>query len=376
MINVTKIGKVDITTLQSQYDYKMKRINLPVDILYTKDAVAGRKRDEYSLVNGSIPMNTGTRVYIGKEVNRRTFVAIKEIAVNHKNGAKNTADSKNRMEQVKQNLFYETLYMNKVKSACGPINIFYNRTATRLYLVQNLMTGTASDTLDAIRPQGSDLPARSTVLIMCALATRHLIELHKKDILHLDIKPINLMYSKQQNRVEFIDYGLSTQGPRAHSRGQGTPAYASAAQMGHFECTKRDDLVSLGVTFIELMTKNALFTRLDRGLAVAHEDFRYRNDPYQNPRVKAKISWVMDSVEARHPEFAHLCEQMVDDRRHPHLTAALVYEQVSKMVQNLDEKEYTDGKALWDKIPSYVERIQSRINALVLREKELPKKSK
>lgn len=372
MINMEKIQGYDITTHQNQnqHGYKIKEIRSKVEIIYTKDAIAGAKKDNKYTSDSAIPVNYGVRVYVGKEANRNTLVAIKEITVKHTNNNKNTDRSKLCLESLKKTLFVEVDYMRRAKSACGPIDLFYNSKGSRLYVVQNLMTGTAIDILDAIRPTEKVLPLRSTVLFMCTLAARHLQELHAQNILHFDIKPLNLMYSKQQNRVEFIDYGLSGDGPQARPSHRGTPAYASQAQDGLFICSKRDELVSLGVTFIELMTKQALFFDRRDGIRINHHTFEYRNYSGQDSRVTAEIARVLNDVHSRHPLFKNLCERMIDTRQNPVLTAEFVSDRLADMIQQLEEDEYDTGLRAWNSIPDYVERIQKKIDSLVNWEQE------
>jgi serine/threonine protein kinase len=78
--------------------------------------------------------------------------------------------------------------------------------------------------------------------------------MHSVDILHRDIKPSNCMISK--NRVYFVDFGLSNTIESIDVQGEtivGTPPFISIhVHEGHCP-SRRDDLLSLGYTFLSLL---------------------------------------------------------------------------------------------------------------------------
>jgi len=76
---------------------------------------------------------------------------------------------------------------------------------------------------------------------------------HQHDVIHLDIKPSNIMLSVE-NKIKLIDFGISQTRNRANERVMGTPLYMSPEQIDGENIDERTDIYSLGVTIYELIT--------------------------------------------------------------------------------------------------------------------------
>lgn len=79
---------------------------------------------------------------------------------------------------------------------------------------------------------------RTDELLHIAIAlTRILGELHKRGIVHKDVKPDNIQYDAESGRVQLIDFGISSTPSSSlselrESKIEGTLAYMSPEQTG------------------------------------------------------------------------------------------------------------------------------------------------
>jgi len=106
-----------------------------------------------------------------------------------------------------------------------------------------------------------------------------LAQAHAHGIIHRDIKPGNLMLTRDGN-VKIVDFGLATLGgqPRITNVGQvvGTASYMSPEQARGQEVDGRTDVWALGVVMYEMLTHRLPFVAQSDGAvlhAIVHDDF-------------------------------------------------------------------------------------------------------
>lgn len=76
---------------------------------------------------------------------------------------------------------------------------------------------------------------------------------HNKQVLHLDIKPANIMLSNK-NEIKLIDFGISSDSKKTSKEIMGSPYYMSPEQISGKDIDERSDIYSVGVTIYELFT--------------------------------------------------------------------------------------------------------------------------
>jgi predicted ATPase/signal transduction histidine kinase/tRNA A-37 threonylcarbamoyl transferase component Bud32 len=99
-----------------------------------------------------------------------------------------------------------------------------------------------------------------------------LAEVHRRGIIHKDIKPANLVVNEATGEVKIADFGIASRLPREHQAPrnpalmEGTLAYMSPEQTGRMNraMDQRTDLYSLGVTFYEMLTGTLPFAPRDQ----------------------------------------------------------------------------------------------------------------
>jgi serine phosphatase RsbU (regulator of sigma subunit) len=120
------------------------------------------------------------------------------------------------------------------------------------------------------------LPLALALRIGAGLA-RALAELHRRDVVHKDVKPGNVLVSSDGARVELIDFGVASWLGREAARVregdavEGTLAYLAPEQTGRTgrAIDARADLYALGVTLYELVAGRRPFEATDP-LALLH----------------------------------------------------------------------------------------------------------
>ncbi len=103
-------------------------------------------------------------------------------------------------------------------------------------------------------------------------------EMHRRNIIHKDINPTNIIVNLETAQVRLNDFGIATRLSAEQPRHlqhphllEGTIAYMSPEQTGRMnrDVDYRSDLYSLGVTFYEMLTGRVPFESLD-ALEVIH----------------------------------------------------------------------------------------------------------
>jgi serine/threonine protein kinase len=124
------------------------------------------------------------------------------------------------------------------------------------------------ETLDRFLPG----PMEMTRFLGLAVGTAAALSgLHEKDLIHKDVKPINVLVSAATGEARLMGFGIASRFPRERQAPEppefiaGTIAYMAPEQTGRMNRSidSRSDLYALGVTLYEMVTGTLQFTASD-----------------------------------------------------------------------------------------------------------------
>ena len=167
------------------------------------------------------------------------------------------------------------------------------------YLVMEYVDGKSLHEYANLAP----LPADDVASLVAALATA-VHDLHRQEVIHLDIKPANVLYRTDGEAV-LIDFGLAHHGhfpdlvEEEFHKPVGTSAYISPEQVMGNRSDPRSDLFALGVILYQLCTG-----RLPFGEPATLSGFRRRL--YFDPPPPRR--WVPDLPEWMQETILHCLE--------------------------------------------------------------------
>ena len=156
------------------------------------------------------------------------------------------------------------------------------------YMAMEFVEGQTVKTL--IKAQGA-LPEQ-LVRYIFAYACRGLDYAHQHSIVHRDVKPGNMMLTRQRT-LKIMDFGLAKfveEAGSQHTRAIGTPYYMSPEQVVGRQLDGRSDIYSLGVSMFEVSTGKLPFTTGDLS-------YHHLHTPPPDPReFKADLSEGLSTI--------------------------------------------------------------------------------
>lgn len=161
---------------------------------------------------------------------------------------------------------------------------------TRLYTAMNFHPG---ETLAARIKRKKGLALQEGLEITRQILTG-LDHLHRKGVIHCDIKPENILID-EENKVRLIDLGVSRI-ERMHATAKtttptGTPSYMAPELFAGHEPDERADVYSAAVTLYEMLTGKFPYGEIE---PFSHPSFkRYTSPERYNPEVPGWLSEVL-----------------------------------------------------------------------------------
>lgn len=199
------------------------------------------------------PLGSGAMgtVYPGRALaNHRQLVAIKKVSSEIENNQKirKRAREEAALAFRHQNMVEMIGYCEN-HPCCGP-----------MFIISKLVQGITIDRY--VRMNFENKPDRTVRIVRCILPVLDALEyLHNKSILHMDIKPSNIMIENSSN-VRLMDLGIAcTSSVIDPTKGGliGTPGYAAPEQyveagQTELDISKATDIYELGATIYDLLS--------------------------------------------------------------------------------------------------------------------------
>jgi PAS domain S-box-containing protein len=157
-----------------------------------------------------------------------------------------------------------------------------------------------------------DGPMETKVFLRLAVAIAHAVgQLHKRHVIHKDLKPSNIVVARESGRVWLTGFGIASrlvrerQPPEPPEFIAGTLAYMAPEQTGRMNRSidSRSDLYALGVTLYEMLTGTLPFTASDPMRWVHCHIARPPVPPHERVEsVPAGVSAIVMKLLAKTPE--------------------------------------------------------------------------
>jgi eukaryotic-like serine/threonine-protein kinase len=187
---------------------------------------------------------------------------------------------------------------------------------------------------------------------------------HKAGFIHRDVKPKNIMITKDGN-AKLADMGLARETADVEAaqaeagKAYGTPYYIAPEQIrGELDVDARADLYSLGATFYHMVTGRVPFDAPTPS-AVMHKHLKEEIVPpdHLNPALSAGVGEIIEVAMKKKPKDRYQsAEEMLEDLKR---VAAGEAPQIARVQYNIDQ--LTDIEKDIKPSPS---RIQEKINAV------------
>jgi serine/threonine-protein kinase len=127
--------------------------------------------------------------------------------------------------------------------------------------IELLMEFVDGKTLDEI-----ETPTKPQLILVFIQVASALVHMHRRGVYHGDLKPSNIMLSKD-GKVKLIDFGTAWLKGQEKNRIQGTPQYMAPEQMTEKVVDERTDIYNLGATMYRMFTGR--YANPSTGLRVA-----------------------------------------------------------------------------------------------------------
>ena len=138
------------------------------------------------------------------------------------------------------------------------------------------------------------------ILLVFRMVTIGLNAMHEKGVVHCDIKPNNILFSRDDG-IKVIDLGQSCRIGEIKKRIQGTPDYIAPEQVRREHLSHRTDIFNLGATMYWALTGRNIPTLIPKksefGTSIMIEPGDVKSPHQLYPKIPVELSdMVMDCV--------------------------------------------------------------------------------
>ena len=237
------------------------------------------------------------KVYWGIDLRSGYAVAIKELKIKH------FKNSVIRDKFIKEAQMY--LYMQH-PNICKLVDFVDMKSTGQLFIIMEFIDGKNMEqyiyTEIGLIPEQRALPMFLEILDAVGY-------LHRKKVLHLDIKSNNVMILPN-GKLKIIDLGIASRMSEAgsSSTGFGTPAYMPPEQAEMGKVGPFTDIFALGVMLFEMLTGHLPFTSNNpnprQNVAEIRRKIKYNPVPLMNqfyPPLNHKIQAIVEKAMGKEP---------------------------------------------------------------------------
>ena len=201
-------------------------------------------------IRGSLGSGAGSKIYEAVELRTGETYAIKQIS-------RNSSDDDRFIAQAENEFAISSQFDHPSLRRSFSIHRVRKRLQLReLLVVMEYVDGVSIETARPTR-----LNTFINLMQHVALGLR---AMHDRGYLHTDIKPSNILLSRE-GKVKIIDFGQSCKLHHRKERIQGTPDYIAPEQVRRLPLDQRTDVFNLGATMYWLLTSECYPTAI-RGI--------------------------------------------------------------------------------------------------------------
>ena len=188
-------------------------------------------------------------------------------------------------------------------------------------------------------------------LRLAAVVARALGEVHRRGIIHRDVKPQNVLVNAERTEARLIDFGIATRRARqveataAVEELAGTLAYMAPEQTGRTNraIDTRADLYALGATLYQMLTGELPFMTADLGELIHAHIARTPPPPHERARergIPEAVSAIVTKLMEKSPDARY---QTADGAAHDLARAAEAWEKTGTVAPfALGERDWED----------------------------------
>ena len=262
------------------------------------------------------------KVYWGIDLRSGFPVAIKELKIRH---FKNPVIKQKFIEETQMYLYLTHPNIPKL------VDFIDMKETEQMFIVMEFIEGRSLENYIyreiGLIPEQKALPMFLEILDTVAY-------LHKKRILHLDIKSNNVMILPN-GKLKLIDLGIASRMSSASASttgdGYGTPAYMPPEQSEKGQVGKFTDIFSLGIMLFEMLTGTLPFTSDNpnprQNIAEIKEKVKYAPTPQMSsfyPPIAQDLQFIVERALAKEPmqryqsceEFANHIKEYMRKKRY------------------------------------------------------------